>query len=204
MSQYYELLKNETISFDKLLIDKYNALGLDEVEVIILIKLNNVLKSGNKLSIDALAKKMSITEAQLRNKLVTLINNQFITLMLDGTNEVYSIDDTYKRLADTLDDCDRTEKNENDETMMKKVVNHVEKMFNKILTPLDLEVVHHWVYDDKFDYDQINNAIIETLKLKKTSVQYVDAILNNPKPAKKQKSSDGLQELFNQVYDKIK
>lgn len=204
MSQYYELLKNETINFDKLLIEKYNTLGLDEVEVIILIKINKVISSGKKLSIEKIAKGMSITEENLRNKLVTLINNQFITLMLDGKNEVYSIDDTYKRLAETLVENDKSEIDANDETMMKKVVELLQKMFNKILTPLDLEVVHHWIYDDKFGYDQINDAVLETLKLKKTSIQYVDAILNKPKPVKKEKSGEGLQELFNQVYGKIK
>lgn len=204
MSQYYELLKNETINFDKLLIEKYNILGLDEVEVIILIKINKVINSGKKLSIEKIAKGMSITEESLRNKLVTLINNQFITLMLDGKNEVYSIDDTYKRLAETLVENDKSEIDANDETMMKKVVELLQKMFNKILTPLDLEVVHHWIYEDKFGYDQINDAVLETLKLKKTSIQYVDAILNKPKPVKKEKSGEGLQELFNQVYGKIK
>lgn len=204
MSQYYELLKNETINFDKLLIEKYNTLGLDEVEVIILIKINKVINSGKKLSIEKIAKGMSITEESLRNKLVTLINNQFITLMLDGKNEVYSIDDTYKRLAETLVENDKSEIDANDETMMKKVVELLQKMFNKILTPLDLEVVHHWIYEDKFGYDQINDAVLETLKLKKTSIQYVDAILNKPKPVKKEKSGEGLQELFNQVYGKIK
>lgn len=204
MPQYYELLKNETINFDKLLIEKYNTLGLDEVEVIILIKINKVINSGKKLSIEKIAKGMSITEESLRNKLVTLINNQFITLMLDGKNEVYSIDDTYKRLAETLVENDKSEIDANDETMMKKVVELLQKMFNKILTPLDLEVVHHWIYEDKFGYDQINDAVLETLKLKKTSIQYVDAILNKPKPVKKEKSGEGLQELFNQVYGKIK
>ena len=43
MSQYYTLLKNDIINFDQLLLDKYNVLGLDEVETIILIKLNKIL-----------------------------------------------------------------------------------------------------------------------------------------------------------------
>ena len=35
MSKYYIFLKNNIIDFEKLLIDKYSFLGLDEVEVII-------------------------------------------------------------------------------------------------------------------------------------------------------------------------
>ena len=35
-------------------------------------------------------------------------------------------------------------------------------------------------------------------------VQYVDMILNKKDPSKKEKSGEGLQDLFNQVYGKIK
>ena len=43
MSKYYMFLKNNLIDFEKLIIDKYSFLGLDEVEVIILVKLNKLL-----------------------------------------------------------------------------------------------------------------------------------------------------------------
>ena len=204
MSQYYTLLKNDIINFDQLLLDKYNVLGLDEVETIILIKLNKILKSGKKFSIDLLTSSMSISENDLRNRLVSLINNQFITLMLDGKNELYSIDDTYKRLADAIVQNDIDAKTEKQETEVEKVVNALQKSFNKILTPLDLEMVHNWIYQDKFSFDTINNAIIETLKIKKTSVHYVDAILSKKEEIKKEQNDDGLQNLFNQVYGKIK
>ena len=204
MSQYYTLLKNDIINFDQLLLDKYNVLGLDEVETIILIKLNKILKSGKKFSIDLLTSSMSISENDLRNRLVSLINNQFITLMIDGKNELYSIDDTYKRLADAIVQNDIDAKTEKQETEVEKVVNALQKSFNKILTPLDLEMVHNWIYQDKFSFDTINNAIIETLKIKKTSVHYVDAILSKKEEIKKEHNDDGLQNLFNQVYGKIK
>ena len=204
MSQYYTLLKNDIINFDQLLLDKYNVLGLDEVETIILIKLNKILKSGKKFSIDLLTSSMSISENDLRNRLVSLINNQFITLMLDGKNELYSLDDTYKRLADAIVQNDIDAKTEKQETEVEKVVNALQKSFNKILTPLDLEMVHNWIYQDKFSFDTINNAIIETLKIKKTSVHYVDAILSKKEEIKKEHNDDGLQNLFNQVYGKIK
>ena len=52
MSKYYMFLKNNLIDFEKLIIDKYSFLGLDEVEVIILVKLHKLLSTGNKFSID--------------------------------------------------------------------------------------------------------------------------------------------------------
>ena len=88
MSKYYMFLKDNTIDFEKLLIDKYAFLGLDEIEVIILLKLNKLLNSGKKFSIDYFTKNMTITEDIIREKLVTLINNQFIDLKLVNKSEI--------------------------------------------------------------------------------------------------------------------
>ena len=45
MSQYYILLKNGMLDFEKLIIDKYSFIGLDEVEAVFLIKLKRIFKS---------------------------------------------------------------------------------------------------------------------------------------------------------------
>lgn len=204
MSKYYSLIQSNMIDFNKLLLEKYYLFGLDESEVIILIKLNKLLSSGNKFSIGQVSKTMTMTEEDIRNKLVSLINNQFITLQLINNNEIYSLDDTYKKLANLLENEDDQEKKESMNDDIVKVVALLEREFKKMLSPLDLEIVHKWINDDHFSYDKIYNAVLETLKLKKSSVQYVDMILNKKDPSKKEKSGEGLQDLFNQVYGKIK
>lgn len=204
MSQYYLLLKNNLIDFEKLLLEKYSFLGLDEIDAIILIKMNKLLNAGRKFSTEAIVKTMSITEETLKNKLVSLINNQFITLMLDGKSEIYSLDDTFKRLTKLLEENETIINSENDNNEMQKVVTLLETEFKKVLSPLDLEIVHNWIYEDKFPYEKIYNAVMETLKLKKKSIQYVDVILNKKEEIKKEPSKEGLQNLFNQVYGKIK
>ena len=94
-------------------------------------------------------------------------------------------------------------KNEINEDI-KKIVSLLEKEFNKMLTPLELETVYKWINDDKFSYDKIYEAVLETLKYKKNSIQYVDVLLNKKETPVKSSSNDGLQDLFNQVYGKIK
>lgn len=204
MSRYYTFLKENIIDFQKLLIDKYSFLGLDEVEVMILLKLDNVLKSENKVSIENISKYMTVSEDIIREKLVNLINNQFITLELVDKCEVYSLDDTYSRLAELLEKEDDDTKTSETNTDIEKIVVLLEKEFKKMLSPLDLELVSKWFNDDKFEYSEIYNAILEALKHKKTSLRYVDAILNKKKTPAKPKNNDGLQDLFNQVYGKIK
>ncbi len=204
MSKIYMFLKNDLIDFEKLIIDKYSYLGLDEVEVIILVKLNKLLNSGNKFSIEYLSKNMTISEEVIKEKLVKLINNQFITLKLVNKSEIYSLDDAFKRLASLIE---KEENDENDEELndeITKVVALLEKEFKKILSPMELQLVRKWIIEDKFGYDKIYNAILETLKLKKKNIQSVDIMLNKKEEIISNQSKEGIQDLFNQVYGKIK
>lgn len=204
MSKFYMLIKNNLIDFDKLLIEKYYLLGLDEVELVILIKLNKLLNSGNKFSIEYLCNNMTVDKEVISDKLVTLINNQFITLKLVNKNEIYSLDDTFKKLASLLEGEEIEEQDEDDKNLVAIIVSMLEREFKKILSPLELELVSKWIYDDKFSYDEINDAILETLKLKKKNIQNVDMILNRKENNNQNTPNEGLQDLFNQVYGKIK
>ena len=87
MNQYYELLKQEIIVFEKLLIDKYHLIGLNEVETIILIKINKSLKEGKrKLVIDEIAPNMSIDSSVLANTIIDLVNRGYITVEISNVN----------------------------------------------------------------------------------------------------------------------
>ena len=85
MSQYYMLIKNNLISFDKLMIDKYNQIGLNETDAIILIKLNGLLNEGiTKLESKYLEPSMSITNNTISKRIVDLVKNGYISLSLSN------------------------------------------------------------------------------------------------------------------------
>ena len=100
------------------------------------------------------------------------------TKILDYLDGIVNNDDKAKGMKDAVIKELKIEENEELNTDCAKVVALLEKEFKKILSPLDLELVHKWIYEDKFSYSKIYNAILETLKLKKSSIQYVDVILN--------------------------
>ena len=205
MRQYYMLLKNRFIDFEKLIIDQYRYLGLNEVETMILIKLNRLLENNKRFSSEELAKGMTISEEEVRNKLVDLINQQFITLTLSGKNEIYSLDDTYKRLAELLDATDEEEEHQEDDQEMKKVVALLEKEFQKLLTPLELEAVQQWITVDHFSFQKIQESVFQCVQMKKKNVKYVSVLLYKKDDTRKVDSpKEGLQNLFNTVYGQIK
>ena len=204
MTKYYSLIKNNIIDFDKLLLEKYSLLRLEEAEVIILIKLNKVLSSNKKFNIKQLSNSMTMSEEVIREKLVKLINNQFITLQLVNNNEIYSLDDTYNKLCDLLENDEIENKKSQINNEITKVVQLLEKEFKKVLSPLELELVQKWINEDNYTYDNIYNAVLDTLKANKKNIQYVDMILNKKTTENKTKPNDGLKNIFNQVYEQIK
>lgn len=208
MSQYFMLIKNRFIDFNKLMIEKYHLLDLNETDAIILIKLNNLLNQGKrKLQVEELTPNMSITANTISKRLVDLVKNGFITLSLSDIDagEVFSLDETYHRLGNLLEGEDEENAKEVNKSITREIVQMIEREFNKLLTPIELEIINHWVLEDKFPYEKIKDAVFECVKIKKLNVKYVDAFLNQKeKKPVATKNQDNLQELFNNVYRRSK
>lgn len=205
MSQYFMLIKNKFIEFDRLMIDKYHLLDLNEIDAIILIKLNNLLNQGKKkLVVDELVPTMSISSNTISKRIVDLVKNGFITLSLSDidSSEVFSLDETYKRLGNILEGADEANISESNKTLTREVVGLLEQEFKKVITPIDLEIVSHWITEDKFEIEKIKDAIYQCVKIKKYNVKYVDVMLNKKDLPRKPKIEENLQELFNNVYRK--
>ena len=211
MSQYYMLLKNGMVDFEKLLIEKYSFIGLDEVETIFLIKLKKIFDSNIVISetviVDELVKVMSINKTKIIELLIKLINGQFISLKIVNNKETYSLDDTYKRLASLLDEDNFLDELKQNESELKKTVSFIEKELEKLISPTELEVIKHWIDVDKYTFSQIKEATLECLKLKKKSIKNIDLMLSKFKNTVKTSSvqtKENLQEIFNSVYGKLK
>ena len=202
MNQYYELLKQEIIVFEKLLIDKYHLIGLNEVETIILIKINKSLKEGKrKLVIDEIAPNMSIDSSVLANTIIDLVNRGYITVEISNVNalETYNLDGTLKRLSEVFDEANQ--KFLNVDTNIAEVVNLIEAESGKSVSSLDLEMIRHWFNDLGYSKQQVDEAIYKASKNKKLSVKYVDRILaNQNKKSASPEDNDEIKDLISRVY----
>ena len=202
MNQYYELLKQEIIVFEKLLIDKYHLIGLNEVETIILIKINKSLKEGKrKLVIDEIAPNMSIDSSVLANTIIDLVNRGYITVEISNVNalETYNLDGTLKRLSEVFDEANQ--KVLNVDTNIAEVVNLIEAESGKSVSSLDLEMIRHWFNDLGYSKEQVDEAIYKASKNKKLSVKYVDRILaNQNKKSASPEDNDEIKDLISRVY----
>ena len=201
----YTLLKNNIIDFDRLLLDKYRFLKLDEANTIILIKLNNMLRQGKRyLIVEELAETMSLSKQELAKRIVQLVNEGFVALEMSSVDskEQFSLDETYKRLSYLLEGVKQTNQENNVSEKIQQIVKVLEKEFKKILSPIELEMVSRWYIEYKYADLAIEEAIIKTLRYKNRSINYVDRLLRVQVQEPKQESSpkEDIKELFNKVY----
>lgn len=211
MSKNYNLIKSGVISFKNLLIDKYSFIGLNETEVITLIKLQNLLISPEKTSLEKLPEKMHETmqlgSKEISDCLAKLIESKYIDIEEMDGEVTYSLDLTYQRLANVLDSENEKEDEDRYASDFKKITNIIEKEFNKLVSPLELQLIKSWIYEDKYEFSLINESILDAVKRQRKNVKAVNEILRSKKQraeSKNKKQDTDLTNLFNNVYGKIK
>ena len=204
MNQYYELLKQEVIVFEKLLIDKYHLIGLNEYEAIILIKLNKSLKEGKRrLIIDEVIPNMTLDKDQLSNIVIDLVNRGYIGVELSAVDalETFNLEGTIRRLSDVFD-TDNQPKTVV-EGNITKVINLIENESGKQVSSIDIEIITKWFNDYHYSVNEIEEAIYKAAKNKKVSVKYCDRILYNSKSNHSNvEDSSEIKELISKVYGK--
>lgn len=206
MKQFYELIKSNIIEFDRLLLEKYAALDLNETETILLIKLHQMSKKSVLMpSVREISTMMRIGEDQVSDYIYNLLEKGFIDLVQHAhqQREVYDFDQTYQRLSLLLEnDQEKIQTMANDH-IVKKIAKLLEREWRKTLSTLELEIIVRWIEEKEYTYEAIEEAVLKGLKQNQTSIKYVDKILANIDTSTKQTSTeegDAIRALFNEVY----
>ena len=119
MKSYVDLMKENIIDFGNLILEKYYLLNLNEIECMVLYKLNKYSKEVNNiLNLSDLEKKMKLDINQLGDVLAGLVSKGFVTLKMSDDEkctliEEFSLEDAYKELSYVLENGER--KIENDQ-----------------------------------------------------------------------------------------
>jgi len=209
----FNLIKNNVIQFDRLILEQYYKLSIDEVDTIILIRLNDLLQRGvTVLNEEEIAASMKIDKNELGNRIVELVKKGFITLELSSVDskEVFNLDETYKRLALILDGKRENHNKKILEAKIKDTMNLLEKELKKILSPLEREIIQRWYIEDEYSDEEISEAILKALKYKNRGVNYIDRLLHTTRRDSQkaeeavENHQENIQELFNKIYARSK
>ena len=184
-----DLIKKNIIDFSELVLNNYQKIGLDETDAIIIIKLQYLLnKNITYISAKKLSEVLSISHRTTAKRLDSLIDRKYISLeLIQGTNgketESFNLDYIVQKII--MNDTDEiknitTSNNLSDEA---KIVQLFETELKRQLSVLDIQTITKWLSEDKYTFDEINDALFEAVKVRKTSIRYIDAILLQTGPS---------------------
>lgn len=204
MNAIGKLIKSKTISFPNVLIKNYQKIGLNEVNTVVIIKLYYLAEENdNFLRLNELVKSMTIEINELSNMIISLVDRGYINLEVDNEGrEQFNLDGTIEKLGAILDDNDETENGR--QKMIESIISYVESTYGRVANVSDLTIINNWI-DLGYKYDDIRNAILQSLKAKKMHLKYADAILATRKlnqSEKRMEVDDEIKELLDNAVKK--
>ncbi len=198
MNNYSKLIDSHMISFKEVIVKNYKKIGLNEIETMIIILLYEQKKTNNTLSISSLLELVTLSEYDLSTMIVNLVERGYVELVIeDNMEEHFLLTPTIEKLGEVLEQNDKKPRNVDLE--LAKVVSYIESLYQKQLAVNDFKVIDRWV-EEGYTFEQISDAVLESVKAKKTNVKYADAILVGRKSHEKATNIDPeLQEVLQQI-----
>jgi len=200
------LVSKNVIDFSELLLLNYHKLDLDETDVVMLIKLHHMINNNvSFIGPKQLSKQLSISTPTTAKRLNNLIDKEFIRLeLVIGENgkekEKYNLDKVMEKILAADQEKERKQKKQSIEA---ELVELFETEFKKQLSVLDIQIITKWLNEDKYTVDEIREALFKSVKARKLTIKYVDAILlNTEKEAPKTYKKTNLMRDLHKLWEK--
>lgn len=178
-------LKTRPIVLRRELFDHYNDMGMDEQDLIILIKLIYASEVSNKQpSIEVLNQGSALNPREITAIIQHLIQLDLLELNVnkdeDGKfTEYMNLDPFYEKLSQILKRDQITEQQNQSDEQFKVLFQIIEQTFARPLSPYEIDTINQWIDVDHHDTDIIRAALDEAVSQNKLSFKYIDRILLN-------------------------
>lgn len=176
INEMKRLIRNNIVDFTELVLNNYNKLGLDETDAVIIIKLSYLLnKNINFINPKQLSEMLSISPQTTSKRLNNLMDRGFVKIKLakdarGKETETFDLDHIILRiLKEDFEQKEHTNEHE--------LISLFEDEFQKILSPLDIQIITKWIEEEHYTKDQIKEALFKAVKANRKSINYVDGIL---------------------------
>ena len=180
-----DMLKSRPVVIHKELLDHYNELGINERELVILIKLIHASEMTNKQpSIESLQKGTSLDSREITAIIQSLIQRDLLELNVNKDEEgkfteYMNLDQFYYKLNDIMQHVNDNIDQKQTELEFNKLFQQIEQAFGRPLSPYEIETLNQWLDVDKHDLSVIQAALDEAESQNKMSFKYIDRILLN-------------------------
>lgn len=180
-----EQLKIRPVIIRRELLDHYNQLGINEAELVILIKLLHASESSNKQpSIESLQKGTTFGSREVTTIIQSLIQHDLLELKVEKDEEgkfteYMNLNQFYVKLSEIMEQVNIKVEEENTEVEFNVLFQQIEQAFGRPLSPFEIETLNQWLDIDKHELSVIQAALDEATSQNKLSFKYIDRILLN-------------------------
>lgn len=180
-----EQLKSRPVIIRKELLDHYSDMGLNETELIILIKLLHSAEISNKQpSIETIQQGSTLDSREITAIIQRLIQYDLLELNVSKDEEgkfteYMNLDKFYTRLSEIIDSIEEEEIAEDNTLAFENVFKNIEQTFGRALSPYEIETINQWLDVDHHELSVIQAALDEATSQNKLSFKYIDRILLN-------------------------
>lgn len=182
------MLKESTTPISNLLLANYQAIGLNDQEMMLFIHLLYYQSKGNFFpSVNELEKRMSISIEDIMRLLQRLVKQGFLFIedtKEKGTGKIsesYNLTPLYLKIIKELErsfEIQGIEKEQKESTSKTKNIFEIfEQEFGRPLSPLEIELINTWIDTDKYHQNIIILALKESVYANKLNFRYIDRIL---------------------------
>lgn len=174
-------LKINDIDYRNILIQSYKELNLTENELIVLLLIDSLSKEKMSLfSGEMLSVKMNLTEKEIDEAIVSLMNKSFLSYVQQGDILVTSLENTFKKVLDLIQNQIVNDFNDDESKYKQEALGNVlrtlETEMKRSLTSLEMEKVANWFQegvDEKVINDSINECIMKNNRVTITKVDHL-------------------------------
>ncbi|PHK49217.1 DnaD domain-containing protein [Staphylococcus edaphicus] len=180
-----EQLKIRPVLIRRELLDHYNQLGINEAELVILIKLLHASETSNKQpSIESLQQGTTLGSREVTTIIQSLIQHDLLELRVNKDEEgkfteYMNLDQFYVKLYEIMEQMNIKVEEQNTEVEFNTLFQQIEQAFGRPLSPFEIETLNQWLDIDKHDVNVIQAALDEATSQNKLSFKYIDRILLN-------------------------
>lgn len=180
-----EQLKIRPVIIRRELLDHYNQLGINEAELVILIKLLHASESSNKQpSIESLQQGTTFGSREVTTIIQSLIQHDLLELNVEKDEEgkfteYMNLNQFYVKLSEIMEQVNIKVEEENTEVEFNVLFQQIEQAFGRPLSPFEIETLNQWLDIDKHELSVIQAALDEATSQNKLSFKYIDRILLN-------------------------
>lgn len=174
------MIVNGTIQVPSLLLENYHVIGLDEQDCMLLIEVHSFLTNGITFpTFNDLCRRMTLDETACADKLQSLIQRGFLSIIQKQDNQVYSEAYSLQPLWEKLVQLVLSKPSEQKTTGEQALFTLFETEFGRPLSPIECETLAMWLDDDHFSPQLIKAALRESVISGKLNFRYIDRILFN-------------------------